>query len=162
MRRWADISECGQYRLALGREVDLLTWASRTVLFVLNNPSIADAETDDPTVNRGWAYAQRWGFHRMVFCNVNPYRSTDPKLAKVSPANVLIANDIVLQSWGVRADLVVAAWGTKADQQLVHRATEVLLSVCDLYALEFAKGGSPKHPLYLKGSLDPVLWKKRQ
>lgn len=162
MKRWADISDCSEYRLALGREADALTWMSSTVLFVLNNPSTADAQTDDPTVNRGWAYSQRWGYDRMVFCNVNPHRSTDPALAKIPPEEVLNTNDLVLQSWGARADFVVAAWGVKANKVLVERAVDVLLSVTKLHMLELSKDGTPKHPLYLKGSLVPLLWKKRR
>lgn len=158
MKRWACFSPCGAYRLVLGREPDD-GWQLGTVAFILNNPSIADAHNDDPTVRRGWGFAQYWGYDRMIFINVNPCCSTDPKLAHIPAEDVMRRNDSVLRAWATQADMVVAAWGTAADKALVQRAIDVLLPVRALHILEVCKDGTPKHPLYLKGDLVPLFWK---
>ena len=54
----AAISDCGTYRYSLTRE-----WAEGPrLLFVMLNPSTADAEADDPTIRKCIGYAQREGF----------------------------------------------------------------------------------------------------
>ncbi len=55
---WAEISPCGRYRYRLGR-----AWgpAPRTMMFVMLNPSTADAYEDDPTIRRCVSFAKREG-----------------------------------------------------------------------------------------------------
>ena len=161
MKRWAVISPCGKYRYILGREEDgeLFPAANQTVVFVLNNPSVADAEIDDNTVKKCWRYAQRWEYRRMVFVNTNPWRSTDPKFAREPSDEAAAENDTYLQGAVADANLVVCAWGSKARQHLVHRAIKVIAALdVNLCYLELAKDGSPKHPLYLPGYLEPKPW----
>lgn len=61
-QRWATISKCGRYRYDLAR-----AWAHiplRWALWIMLNPSTADAEIDDATVRdiclRSWNWAQPW------------------------------------------------------------------------------------------------------
>ena len=80
----AVLSPNGEYRYLLTR--DLLTPfdragcpEERTVLFVMANPSTADATADDNTIRRCIDYGQRWGYTQLWVCNLSPFRSTDPK-----------------------------------------------------------------------------------
>lgn len=49
MRKEAKISKCGQYRYALGRIWNEDSFSAPILVFIGLNPSIADADIDDPT-----------------------------------------------------------------------------------------------------------------
>ena len=72
----AIISECGLYRYELHR-----TWDKKKgkVLFIMLNPSTADAVNDDTTTIRCINYAKRWGFGSMMIGNIYPFRAKRPK-----------------------------------------------------------------------------------
>lgn len=169
MKRSAVLSPCGAYRYRLDREVEPTCQCSRCttagdrpgyVLFVLNNPSVADAQIDDPTERRGWGFARAWGYRHFVFMNCNPFRSTDPKLAQMPPESVLSANGTMLWNVAVGADRVVCAWGAGADRVLASRTQYILkLATSDrLYHLGLTKDGIPKHPLYLRSDSPLHRW----
>lgn len=158
MKRWAVISPDGLYRMQLGRALDSWQLGMSYIAWVLNNPSTADGETDDPTIKRLWQFTLDWRYGCMVVVNTNPWRSTDPKLARVPGDYVMEAND----SWLVNAigysDKVICGWGDKAFPDLAQRAINVLHSLGPVYALRVTKRGNPQHPLYLPGNLEPQLW----
>lgn len=162
MIRSATISPCGLYRFDLVRSVEVENANARRlageVVFVLNNPSKADGLTEDPTSRRGIGYMLAWGFARMTFVNTNPYRSTDPRSARMPPEEALECNDAYLRESALRARLVVVAWGDKVNAALASRAVAVLRGIVPLYALDLSKRGIPRHPLMLKKSLRPFLW----
>ena len=145
MKRWAVLSRDKTCRFVLGRGVDELPHGYRTVLFVLNNPSIADAEIDDATVLKCWRYTLAWDYHRMIFVNCNPWRATDPSLAQIPRQSLLEKNDEHVDRQATLADLIVCAWGGNADLFLSRRATALLVAT--------------KKPLYLKGNLTPQIWR---
>lgn len=151
MIRDALISPCGLYRFRLSRKMG-------SVLFVMNNPSTADAEIDDPSVKRCIAFARAWGYPKLTVGNTNPTRSTDPSLATVPPESALMDNDLHLMSQALRADLVIVGWGDAAHPILATRALEILRSLTPVHHLGLTKAGNPRHPLYLKGDLKPTLW----
>ena len=157
----AVISDCTIFRYRLLREFDdaLL---SGTALFVLNNPSVADANIDDATARRGMGYTKDWGYSHMWFGNTNPYRSTDPSLAEIPPEPVLAINDQHLRDMAREADIVIAAWGADANRELSIRAINVIREVADIYALAFTKKGIPRHILYLKKDLKPQLYRGKE
>lgn len=158
----AALSSDGFYRFGLWREA-ATTQASADqplepaggVLFILANPSTADARFDDPTVRRCRNFAGRWGYRTLYIVNVNPFRATDPKFVIAPPEDVLCANDAWIWGLSMRASLVVAAYGKSANRYLCDRALGVVGSHKDVYALEFTNDGTPKHPLYLRGDLWP-------
>lgn len=164
-QRSAVLSECGNYRFQLMRGLDREEYKTTTipgaVAWILNNPSTADHEVDDPTVRRAWAFTLRWGYGAMMFVNTNPYRATDPKLAKVPDEQVLLANDSWLAYAMGQCPLVVAAWGDKANKELARRAVAVVHPIGPLYCLGQTQLDNPRHPLYLPGDLTPVLWKPK-
>lgn len=160
VRSDAVISDCGLYRYRLERELlpQLNPLAGHSCLFVMNNPSTADAMDDDPTIRRVKGFAESWGFGRVFVANCNPYRATDPKAAKVPPSEVLERNDVHMAELAWRAEWVVAAWGGKADRYLSDRALRLLKTIKPVRALELTKAGEPKHPLYLPAALPSFIW----
>lgn len=67
------ISDCGQYRYKLTRR-----WGDgeQKGLFIGLNPSIADAEIDDPTIRRCIGFSSRFGCDELVVVNLFAYRAT--------------------------------------------------------------------------------------
>ena len=113
----AYISECGQYRYLLTRDVASI--GNGTVTFVCLNPSTADATEDDPTIRRCTRFAREWGYAQLKVVNLYAYRSTDPsQLARV-PDPVGPENDDILSAVLGSSDCIVAAWGVDAPSERV-------------------------------------------
>lgn len=115
IRRDALISPCARYRYWLSRDWGLYP-SSPTysrVLWVMLNPSTADASVDDATIRRCIAFSQRWRYDGMVVVNLFAYRSTDPKaLLKVGAVeSVGPDNWTELQAAVERTSKGIAAWG---------------------------------------------------
>jgi hypothetical protein len=158
MRRWAVISPDRLYRMQLGRCIDSWQPGMSFIAWVLNNPSTADEEQDDPTVRRLWQYTLDWRYAAMVVVNTNPFRSTDPKLATVPPEHVLSTNDAWLVNAIAYAAKVICGWGDKAHKDLAQRAVNTMHPLGPIYSMRVTKAGNPQHPLYLPGDLEPQLW----
>ena len=165
----AEISACGRYRYRLTRE---LGPGKQTAVFVMLNPSTADADVDDRTVTRCMGFARSWGCGRLWIVNLFAYRATkpadlwdvharDPHEA-IGPRNdYWIGAALEHVSARVRAHqrpLVVCGWG--APRQAVPRARQVLQMIrsrgVQPVALHLTNGGHPGHPLYLKGDSELV------
>lgn len=159
MMRQAVISECGRYRYGLRRQ-----WfgVGPRALFIMLNPSTADAELDDPTIRRCIGFARRFGCSGVDVVNLYAWRAT-------KPADLWTADDPVgpkNDEWLTRAFRaarlldapVVAAWGAHARP---GRVAEVLsLPYADrLQALGVTKAGAPRHPLYLRADADLTPWR---
>ncbi len=146
----ATFSECGRYRYTLTR-----TWGdpAPAVLFVMLNPSTADADVDDPTIRRCIGFARRWGYDTLHVGNLFAYRATDPRLLGKIDAPVGPDNDDWLEQLAAQSRIVVCAWG--ADPAAERRGTEVAEQLrrlrSPLWALGLTKDGHPRHPLYVKG-----------
>lgn len=150
------ISPCGKHRYDLQRD---FSHGPRTVLFLMLNPSTADAVVDDPTIRRCCGYAKAWGFDRLIVGNLYSYRATDPKdLPKVGSRGD--SWEFITGQQIQMADLVVCAWGTNADKtdsEDMHR-TIIGLGKVPHY-LRLTKNGFPSHPLYLPKDLEPTPWR---
>ena len=80
MWRNAVFSGCGTYRYTLERR-----WsAGPLLLWVLLNPSTANAQVDDPTNRRGIGFSIKWGYAGCVFVNLFAVRS-DHLIERVRP-----------------------------------------------------------------------------
>ena len=148
----AVFSKCRTYRYALWR-----TWKidSPQVLFIGLNPSTADGKMNDPTTIRCIKYANRWGYGRIVLCNLFAYISTTAKSIKNCPDPIGPENDIWIEKLASQSELVIACWGNmgiyKERDQFVHSL------IPNLHCLGRTNRGQPRHPLYLPNNLYPIL-----
>ncbi len=148
----AVVSPCGAYRYRLGRR-----WGDGpAMLWVMLNPSTADASVDDPTIRRCIGYARRWDFGSMAVGNLFAFRATDPADMRRAADPVGPENDRHLLEMAAEASLVVAAWGNHGS--FLGRSSLVGLMIPGMRVLGLTKAGEPAHPLYLCGDLVAVDW----
>lgn len=149
---WATISVDEAYRYLLGR-----AWAPGAhVVFVMLNPSTADAMKDDATIRRCKGFARRWSCGSLQVVNLFAYRARDPKELLTLEDPVGPENDRFIQHALKMADWVVCAWG--AHPMAKDRASAVLKLIRDagfnpLRIGPPTKSGQPRHPLYLRADL---------
>lgn len=158
----AIISPCQTYRYSLTREWEA---SGPRVLWVMLNPSVADALIDDPTIRRCINFSMRWewrgfGFGSLEVANLFAYRATDPKdMAAAKARGVDIVgpeNDKHIADAASRASLVIAAWGADKLAPLRSVLIRKLVAPHELRCLGKSKGGAPKHPLYLPSNSELV------
>lgn len=156
MRRGAEI--VGEYRYSLSRQWDA---GAEYRVYVMLNPSTADAYADDPTIRRCISFAQRDGFGGIMVLNLFAYRATDPRELRSATDPVGPENDDRLRrvfelqvSHGLP---VVAAWGAGAPGGRVA-AVKALVPELRWQHLGLTKDGHPKHPLYLAGVTAVAEW----
>lgn len=128
-------------------------------LFVMQNPSTADATHNDPTIKRCIKFAVSWGYSSLRVVNTNPVRATKPSDCYVPIEMILAHNDWQVQRALPHARTVVAAWGVDANADLVARMQR-LLAARDVYVIAFTQHGLPRHPLYLRKDLKPTQWRR--
>jgi len=153
----AIFSRCRTYRYTLWREWDLFN--KNYAMFIGLNPSTADEVNNDPTVRRCIDYAKRWGYGAMCMMNAFAFRATDPTVMKAHPTPVGRKNDHWLKEMARDAGIIIAAWGLHGLHQ--NRQEKVLKLIQQpIHCLTITKDGIPGHPLYLKKSLTPVLFRE--
>lgn len=167
----AVISECGLYRYSLSRD---LGGHSPFAVFIMLNPSTADAEQDDPTIRRCMGFAKSWGCGKLFVLNLFAIRATDPK-------NMLAADDPEgPENWehfrrrfdlGAHEDpltrdkdVIVCAWGAHGTHRNQDRT---VMGWFDRWGitpkcLGTTKSGQPKHPLYLPSNAALTPYKGRR
>lgn len=150
----AIISHCETYRYRLWRY-----WSDRPPLvFIMLNPSTADAQQDDPTIRKCIGFAKRYAYGGIEIVNLFAYRATKPAQLRAMGYPVGPENDAhirtVLTAHAIPIDNVICAWGAHANgHRGAQRAREVLSMVRNSgvrpRAIEFTKDGTPAHPLML-------------
>lgn len=176
----AEISLCGQFRTRLTRR-----WgdASR-MIFVMLNPSTADAVRDDPTIRRCIGFARREGLGGIAVINLFTRRTPSPKALVASDdpkgpdADSAITQTVERAKgpreaarWGEKPDVIVCAWGAPPAGPAWWRAMHhdqverVYAEAHDmhkrLFSLGTTAGGHPRHPLYLPADAPLVEIKPR-
>lgn len=157
IKRSADFSPDRKYRYTLIREWDA---SKPRCLFILLNPSTADAEKDDPTNRRGINFAIQWGFGACVFCNLFAFRTPDPKVMKAEDEPVGPENDEWLLKESKKARITIAAWGIHGTHRDRNERVLELLAGRAVHCMGLTNDGHPKHILYLLSGLRPEIWKK--
>lgn len=156
MKRDAVVSECGQYRYSLTRRWDE---GSGRCVFIMLNPSTADAMMDDPTIRRCIGFAQEWGFAMLEVVNLYAFRATDPKDLFRAADSVGPENWEYIWTAVRSADLVVCAWGKPGHGRGRWMKDELIRKAAiRLHVLKLNRDGSPAHPLYLSKNLQPMEW----
>ena len=154
-RNTAHISKCRRYRYVLTREFG----GESTCLFIMLNPSTADADHDDPTIRRCIGFAKREGFDRLEVVNLYAFRSTSPSTLFTAPDPVGPDNISEIREALGRADMVIAAWGNNANGD-AYQAGEVVALIersgRPVKCFGLTKQGQPKHPLYLRSDAELV------
>jgi len=154
----AVLSDCGTYRYSLTRD---WTASGRRAVFIMLNPSTADATQDDPTIRRCIRFAQRFGCDGLRVVNLYGLRSTDPAALWEHPDPVGPDNDAYIEHalWSAETTdaPVIAAWGANARQDRIDQVLG-LHGMLSCQALGLTKTGQPRHPLYLRRDAELVQW----
>jgi hypothetical protein len=158
----ATMSPCGRYRYTLER-----SWSSlpRYVLWLMLNPSTADARENDATIRRCLGYARAWGYTGILVGNLYALRSTSPRMLDqvavsggdpIGPDNLASVRALV-----ARASLIVCAWGRAGPVQSARFNVLQLLrppQTPHILRMNAGDGLDPSHPLRLAADLKPRAW----
>lgn len=148
MERDAVLSECKRYRYLLRRAWD---HNKPRALFVMLNPSTADAEVDDATIRSCIRLCKSWGYGSFEVVNLFAYRATDPRDLVRAREPVGAENEKVIYAALHRCDVVICAWG--AHKMARGRGRFLVQHIRThkpaAYCLGKTKAGEPKHPLYI-------------
>lgn len=149
----AELSKDEVYRFRLWRiwntDLERLVW-------IMLNPSDADASDDDPTVRKCIGFARRLGFGGIEIVNLYAFRTPSPKVLHDAikrhgeAYTIGPKNDDYLRMACAKAPFVMAAWGARPF--LVERAKRVrglLDEHPNVNCLGYAQNGEPRHPLML-------------
>ncbi|MCY7334496.1 MAG: DUF1643 domain-containing protein [Pseudanabaena sp. CAN_BIN31] len=108
IQKGAVVDKTELYRYSLWREWNI---DAPKLVFIMLNPSKADAYIDDPTLRRCIGFAKSWGFGSLLVINLFAYRSTKPSELRQVNDPVGSQNDRYLKKAIKSADKVVVAWG---------------------------------------------------
>jgi hypothetical protein len=144
VERHAWIAGGGRYRYELERR-----WGpGEPLVWVMLNPSTADAFQDDPTIRRIVRFTVDACHNALLVVNLYALRATDPALMLSDPNRVGPLNDKVLARARHRGP-IVAAWGAGAQPARVFDVLEGPLAGVHVSCLGTTKKGHPRHPLYV-------------
>ncbi|MGF1632750.1 MAG: DUF1643 domain-containing protein [Phycisphaerae bacterium] len=159
----ATFSACGRYRYSLSRRLYEQPGGGPTVLFVMLNPSTADARRDDATVRRCIGFARAGGFAELAVVNLFALCATSPaavrQAAAASPRLAVgRGNDGHIRRAAAGAATIICAWGVHG--RLLGRGQAVLDLLLQAghrpACLGTTAGGFPRHPLYVPASAVPA------
>jgi hypothetical protein len=151
------------YRYSLTRDTPTIMSGRGPIVFVMLNPSTADAENDDPTIRKCMTIARHHGAGFLEVVNLFAWRATDPKALPTATDPVGPENNTHIRMAVQRATVagapVILGWGPptklgRARALLERRSSDVLEMLRPwrekLFALSITKDGSPGHPLFLR------------
>lgn len=148
LERDARLSDCGRYRYLLRR-----TWdhGLPRALYVMLNPSTADAEIDDQTIRSCIRLVKALGYGSFEVVNLYAFRATDPRELQKSPDPIGPDNDAVIEAATNRCDTIICAWGAHKPATMRGRRVHEILrrQRPAVFCLGRTATGAPKHPLYI-------------
>ena len=149
MEREAVISACGRYRYLLRRAWD---HGKPRALFVMLNPSTADAEVDDATIRSCIRLSRSLGYGSFEVVNLFGFRATDPNALGTADNPVGPDNDRIAEAAITRCDVGICAWGAHWSAAGRSRRLFEMITAARpaAYCFGATKSGAPKHPLYIK------------
>lgn len=132
----------------------------KTRLFIMLNPSTADATINDQTIKRCMSFARLFGCGRLLVGNPFAFRTTYRPELKAAPKPEGPCNVRYLKKMCGEAQNVIAAWG--ADGKHLGQADKILAQLKSwrvrIHVLKLTKDGHPRHPIRLSGALKPQQW----
>ncbi len=151
------------YRYSLSRIWDR---EKENVLFIMLNPSTADAYKLDPTIKRCEGFAKEWGYGAIHIVNLFAIRATDPKKMISHPDPIGNRNDTHIIGSARAAHLIIAAWGNNPNKTRFKKRAEHIIDKItewrDIHCLTITKDGEPSHPLYLPSELKPIIYRRKR
>ena len=122
------------------------------VLFLMLNPSTADATKDDNTVAKCLRLARRWGYGALEVRNIFALRSTDPMGLRKIADPVGPQNDGAITSCVTNPEttLIIAAWGNHGVylERGAHVRKLLEQTARPVFAFCLTNQNQPAHPLY--------------
>lgn len=148
-RNHCTFSEDKKYRYYLKREFK--PNAKKFLVFIMLNPSTANEEYNDPTVERCQNHAINKNYEGMIVLNIFAYRTTDPKkLLEIKNPIGEKNNETIIETIKKHKD-IICAWGNHG--KILERSEEVKKILKEnrarTQAFQITKVGEPKHPLYV-------------
>lgn len=162
---WALFCRPGEdacHRYGLGR---IWNPSRSVVVWVMLNPSTADAFKLDPTVARCRTRAEGWGAGGIVVLNAFGLRSTNPKGLRAVADPVGVDNDAVARwllgpAGPYTVARVILGWGANPTLVKTGRGRDMLALLAELgirpACLKVTDKGFPQHPLYVGYDQQPV------
>ena len=153
MTKGAIISRDNNYRYQLWRIWDD---SLPKVLFIMHNPSTADAEKDDKTITRCINFAKSWGCGGLYVGNIFPFRETNPAKLKrhsIDTLEMYRYNQLHIDIMKNTCSIHVLAYGNPVDNRFT---VDFITKYNDCQCLKVLKNGNPGHPLYLSADLKPI------
>jgi len=127
------------------------------MVWIMLNPSIANANQNDPTFSRCLHHSRQREAGGTVVVNLFALIATDHRKLINHPDAVGKFNDLVLTTLIPPNPWLVCAWGASKFAEPRAVAVTQLLANYPMWCLGTNENGSPKHPLYLpyNGRLEP-------
>lgn len=159
----AVLSEAVLYRYRLSR-----WWGpGKRLVYLMMNPSTADASVDDATIRKCMGFAASWNYDGIEVVNLFALRSRDPAALvtaadPVGPDNLHAIYEVV-KDIDTATGVVMCAWGCESTMNkmgasgftlattacgTIHAILRVLPDT-KLMTFGLTKGGTPRHPLML-------------
>jgi hypothetical protein len=163
IERSAVFDDSGRYRYSLQRR-----WPASTpgpdanpgpkLVFIMLNPSRADANRDDPTLRACMQFARGWGYPLLEVVNLFAYCTPFPQQLQTVADPVGPGCDRYLLQAAASAERIILAWGNYGtlqdrDQTVLRR---LQFAQPKLFCLGVNQSGQPRHPLYVPRTSQPV------
>lgn len=137
-------------------------------VFLMLNPSDANAFKPDPTVTECVKFTRRWGHDITWVVNEHAFRSPYPSDLKKQPRGMrgddVVNNQAIMLACSM-ATRVITAWGNDGALDGRDRAVLGMLRSAGVttYHLGTTQAGHPKHPLArgkhrIPADLQPIAW----
>ena len=149
------------YRYRLYRNL-IAELSDKALLVCMLNPSTADDEVNDPTIDSVCRLAKNNGFSKLLVINLFAIRATEQQNMWMHKDPIGPENwdtwQRVLEELDPAKDVVALAWGRPPKKSYIDKYAEALTQAS--YQLSQWNGkimtwitnvdGSPRHPLYIK------------
>ena len=152
------ISPDGRFRYSL--EAKVSGDDGRVCMFLMLNPSTADAVKSDRTVSTCKRFARTWGYGTVRVCNLFALRSPYPSALRDGRDPVGPENDDWILRNARNSEVIVCAWGNHGSH--LERSAHVRRMLDHeglsgkLRHLGLTKVGQPRHPLRIRADTVPM------